>query len=111
MKSDQNIVVGDMVGVKGQVWPKYVGLFGIVRRIISCDGILLVSGDDNRMLGRNAEIVYLVELREYGNTAFNRSTIYKIAGPSIDASETTSCQTPIGKQSKVTKERPITNVA
>ena len=109
MKSDQNIVVGDMVGTKGAVWPKYLGLFGIVRSIIPVNGIRLVNGNDYRDIGRNGEIVYLIELREYGGIVFNRSTIYKIAGPSIDASETTSCQTPIGKQSKVTKEHPITN--
>ena len=110
MKSDQNIVVGDMVGTKGAVWPKYLGLFGIVRNIIPVNGVLLLNGNDSHEMGRNGEIAYLIELREYGGIVFNRSTIYKIAGPSIDASETTERQTPIGKQSKVTKGHPITNV-
>ena len=117
MKSDQNIVVGDMVGFNQRADP-------LVQRII---GTVVYIGPPDRKtcVYPNGMIssppinhTHRIQVNPFKMAGFYltyilapRGHLYKIAGPSIDVTETTSCETPIGKQSKVTKECLITKQA
>ena len=110
MKSDQNIVVGDMVGFNQRADPLVQRMIGTViyigpPRVPHCaytDG-----GQGPPPMEATHEIQ--VSPSKIGEFTIDcilsfRNHLYKIAGPSIDVTETTSCETLIGRQFKVTKE-------
>ena len=104
MKSDQNIVVGDMVGIKSPADPRSIGHFGVVNRIDS---------PGKRYIGVNGqtfeskEIVYIVNTPTYkhpygsDHSGFFRNNLYKIAGPSIKIEEEIWQKSPVEPKVKI----------